>query len=119
MVAQMPFFPEGRPPYQEIGNTAYITFDGFEFDADADYYGALERGELEAMLDDTVALIMYAHQQITREGSPIENVVIDLSMNTGGAADAAVYVIAWYLGECDIHLVDAMTGAQSLSLIHI
>lgn len=119
MVAQMPFFPEGRPPYQEIGNTAYITFDGFEFDADADYYGALERGELETMLDDTVALIMYAHQQITREGSPIENVVIDLSMNTGGAADAAVYVIAWYLGKCDIHLVDAMTGAQSTTVYNI
>ena len=119
MVAQMPFFPEGRPPYQEIGNTAYITFDGFEFDADADYYGALERGELETMLYDTVALIMYAHQQITREGSPIENVVIDLSMNTGGAADAAVYVIAWYLGECDIHLVDAMTGAQSTAVYNI
>ena len=118
-MTEMQFFPEGRPPYQEIGNTAYISFDGFEFDADADYYGALERGELETMLGDTVALIMYAHQQITREGSPIENVVIDLSMNTGGAADAAVYVIAWYLGECDIHLVDAMTGAQSTAVYNI
>ena len=118
-MTEMQFFPEGRPPYQEIGNTAYISFDGFEFDADADYYGALERGELETMLGDTVALIMYAHQQITREGSPIENVVIDLSTNTGGAADAAVYVIAWYLGECDIHLVDAMTGAQSTAVYNI
>lgn len=119
IMAQMPFFPEGRPPYQEIGNTAYITFDAFTFDADADHYGALERGELDTMLGDTVALIMYAHQQITREGSPIENVVIDLSMNTGGAADAAVYVIAWYLGKCDIHLVDAMTGAQSTTVYSI
>ena len=119
IMAQMPFFPEGRPPYQEIGNTAYITFDAFTFDAEADYYGALERGELETMLDNTVALIMYAHQQITREGSPIENVVIDLSMNTGGAADAAVYVIAWYLGECNLNLVDAMTGAQSTTAYHI
>ena len=118
-MTEMQFFPEGRPPYQEIGNTAYISFDGFEFDADTDYYGALERGELETMLGDTVALIMYAHQQITREGSPIENVVIDLSTNTGGAADAAVYVIAWYLGECDIHLVDAMTGAQSTAVYNI
>ena len=119
MMAQMPFFHEGRPPYQEIGNTAYITFDGFTFDAQADYYGALERGELNTMLSDTVALIMYAHQQITRENSPIENVVIDLSMNTGGAADAAVFTIAWFLGECDIHLVDAVTGAQSTTVYHI
>lgn len=112
-------FPEGRPPYQEIGNTAYVTFNKFLYSRENDFYGALERGELENMLDDVVALIMYAHQQITRENSPIENVVLDLSANTGGDADVAVYTIAWFLGECDIHLVDAMTGAQSTSVYHI
>ena len=118
-MTEMQVFPEGRPPYQEVGNTAYINFDHFELNDAYDYYDALENGGLENMLDDTIALIMYAHQQITRADSPIENVVIDLSTNTGGAADAAAYVIAWFLGECDLHLVDAMTGAQSTTVYHI
>lgn len=118
-MTEMQVFPEGRPPYQEVGNTAYISFDHFELNDAYDYYDALENGGLENMLDDTIALIMYAHQQITRADSPIENVVIDLSTNTGGAADAAAYVIAWFLGECDLHLVDAMTGAQSTTVYHI
>ena len=60
--------------YEEVGNTAYITFDQFEIENDADYYGVGAQGE---MVPDTVGLIIYANQQICRENSPIENVVID------------------------------------------
>ena len=104
------YFPDGMRFYQEIGNTAYISFSSFTADYDNDYYGALESGEPIA---DTIGIIMYAHAQITRENSPIENVVLDLSLNTGGHADAAIYTIAWFLGECDLHLEDAVTGARS------
>ena len=104
------YFPDGMRFYQEIGNTAYISFNSFTADYDNDYYGALESGEPIA---DTIGIIMYAHAQITRENSPIENVVLDLSLNTGGHADAAIYTIAWFLGECDLHLEDAVTGARS------
>ena len=31
-------FPDGVPGYQEIGNTAYITFDSFIAPRNADYY---------------------------------------------------------------------------------
>ena len=104
------YFPDGMRFYQEIGNTAYISFNSFTADYDNDYYGALASGEPIA---DTIGIIMYAHAQITRENSPIENVVLDLSLNTGGHADAAIYTIAWFLGECDLHLEDAVTGARS------
>lgn len=57
---------------------------------------------------------MYAHAQITRENSPIENVVLDLSLNTGGALDAAVFTIAWFLGECNLQFTDAITGAPGV-----
>ena len=92
-------YPDGCPNYEEIGNTAYITFDSF----DSDYYGqayyaAAEKGE--EIPDDTLGLIIYAHSQITREGSPIENVVLDLSCNSGGAVDAAVFVIGLVHREC-------------------
>ena len=104
------YFPDCMRFYQEIGNTAYISFNSFTADYDNDYYGALAGGEPIA---DTIGIIMYAHAQITRENSPIENVVLDLSLNTGGHADAAIYTIAWFLGECDLHLEDAVTGARS------
>ena len=62
---------------------------------------------------DTIDLIIYANSQIKREGSPIKNIVIDLSNNGGGNADAAIFVISWFLGEADIALRDTFTGAET------
>ena len=66
-------------------------------------------------LGDTIGLIMYAHEQITRENSPIENVVLDLSCNGGGDANAAEFIIAWFLGVGSVGMEDAMTGAMCVS----
>ncbi len=83
--------PDGWLKYEEVGNTAYITFDHFTSNYSGwAYYEATE----EDGLDDTVQQIIEAHKQITREGSPIENVVLDLSNSSGGAMDAAVVVLA-------------------------
>ena len=102
--------------YEEVGNTAYITFDNFEMTKynGAEYYEDLEIDEDPASEElDTVSLILYAHEQITRKDSPIENVVIDLSLNGGGAIDAAAFVCAWYLGEASFSIRSSMTGAVS------
>jgi len=69
------------PGYEEVGDTAFITFDHFTANR-PDYY--------DMMIDrdnpqDTIDLIIYANSQIKREGSPIKNIVIDLS-NTGGGS---------------------------------
>ena len=109
------FYPDGIPGYEEIGNTAYITFDEFmlpNIDIEQ-YYQVEDAADLDD--SDTVALIMKAHAMITRENSPIENVVLDLSCNLGGAADAAAFVLAWFLGEANIGMKDTMTGAVSAS----
>ncbi|MBQ0071696.1 MAG: hypothetical protein KBS81_07570 [Spirochaetales bacterium] len=104
-------FPEGCPAYLEVGDTAYITFDSFTFSG-YDYYKnppteeAMKSGTL-----DTLGLIIYAHERIMREDSPIRNVVMDLTYNGGGASDAAVFAIAWFLGEAKINLEDTLTGA--------
>lgn len=98
------------PGYQEVGNTAYVTFDSFESRGASDYYDAFEAGET---IPDTIGLIINARQQIYREGSPVENVVIDLSNNTGGSVNAALFVISWILGEAEVSVEDAFTGAQS------
>ena len=103
------WMPDGVPGYQEMGNTAYVTFDTFSFDTDrvAGY------NETSTAITDTFGLIIYAHSMITREDSPIENVVVDLSCNGGGAYDAAVYVVSWMLGYCDVHVTNPITNATA------
>ncbi len=97
--------------YEEIGDTAIITFDAFTLDK-TDYY---TEADLENP-SDTIELISYAHKQITREDSPIKNVIVDLSCNGGGAADAAVFLMAWLKsdGMATVALNNVSTGAQSI-----
>ncbi|ETP73969.1 Peptidase family S41 [Lachnospiraceae bacterium JC7] len=103
-------FPEGVPSYEEVGNTAYITFDSFTFpDDNIDYLSEPREDELY----DTIRLIQYSCDRILREDSPVENVVMDLSNNKGGYADAAAYVIAAYLGRGETNTKDMLTGATT------
>ena len=96
--------------YEEVGDTAILTFDSFVANK-ADYYTEANLSNPQ----DTIELISYANSQITREDSPIKNVVLDLSVNTGGAADAAAFAIAWYqAGAARITVHDKMTGAESI-----
>lgn len=97
------------PGYEEVGDTAFITFDEFSM-IRPDYYDlTIDRDNPQ----DTVDLIIYANSQIKREGSPVKNIVIDLSNNGGGNADAAIFVMSWFLGEADMALRDTFTGAQT------
>ena len=114
--ARAVFYPDGVPGYEEVGNTAFITFDSFVCSAmnGEDYYGP--KDPLDFGDEDTVGLIIKAHQLINRESSPIENVVLDLSANTGGMDNAAVAVISWFLGEAALSQTDNMTGAMCTSV---
>ena len=106
-------FPDGVPGYQEVGNTAYITFDNFTAPRNVDYYS---NPPTDDTAQDNFGLLIYATGQIRREDSPIENVVLDLSRNTGGMEDAAAYVCAWLLGEADIYLQSSTTGASAVNV---
>lgn len=106
-------YPDGCPVYEEVGNTAYVTFDSFEIN-NYDYYGETEH-DPDA---DTIEMVIYAHRQITREGSPIKNVVLDLSNNDGGTVDAAAYLLCWFLGESSISMKDMYTRAVSTATYH-
>ena len=99
--------------YQEVGNTAYITFDKFADESAGNYYEKIKQGIVP---QDTIGLIIYAHNRIYREDSPIENVVIDLSNNTGGSVNAAVFTVAWFLGEAPLSVKDTFTGALSTAV---
>ena len=96
------------PDYFEIGDTAFVTLDSFNC-ANTDYYTA----DLESMPGDTIATAIRAHRQITRENSPIRNVVLDLSVNGGGAAPAAVFLLSWVLGDAHLSLKSTLSDAES------
>ena len=106
--------------YMEVGNTAYVTFDSFktpDVDPDRYYYMVTDDGvDMDVLsptyMNDTMGLVIYANQMINREDSPIENVVIDLSANGGGAVDAAAYITAWVLGDAQINNQNQASGAS-------
>ena len=102
----------GVAGYHEVGNTAYVTLDNFQY-TKADYYGA---PEADASTLDTCAQIIQAHRQITRENSPVENVVLDLSCNVGGHAAAAVYLLCWFLGDAQLSVKDSFSGAETTTV---
>ena len=106
-------FPDGVPGYQEIGNTAYITFDNFIANNDNTYY---TNPPTDDTSPDNMGLLIYANSRIRRENSPIENVVIDLSCNTGGEENAVAYDTAWFLGEANIYLSSSLTGAAAVNV---
>ena len=102
--------------YEEYGDTAYITFDGFDFDIAniGDLFGDELGKSNNITLDkvhDTIGLISYSVQQILRKDSPIKNVVLDLSLNGGGAVDAAAYVVAAFLGKASFSVENALSGS--------
>ena len=109
-------FPDGVEPYQEIGNTAYITFDSFTGPRpDIDYMSEPKEDES----GDTVRLMQYCFERIMRDDSPVENVVLDLSANTGGSINAACYVLGMFLDVGDINVKNTMTGASTTSRFYI
>ena len=109
-------YPDGVPGYEEIGNTAYITFDQFlSVSGDVDYYETAPTADAE----DTVGLMIYAYSQIMREDSPIENVVLDLSNNGGGEADAAIFVLSAFLGDGYASIKNTLSGALATGVYNV
>ncbi len=82
-------YPDGIPAYEEIGDTAFVTFDSFTAKRKPEEYYELENPDDP---QDTIELMIYANRMVRREGSPIKNIVIDLSSNGGGASNAAIAV---------------------------
>ncbi len=100
------FYPDGVPGYEEVGDTAFITFDSFSKPRKNYSESAPTADD-----SDTIGIICYAMERILRENSPIRNVVLDLSLNLGGAAPAAGFVISSFLGDAYLSVRDSLTGA--------
>ncbi len=107
------YYPNGIPAYEEIGDTAYITFDSFMGDS-MDYYKEAPTADAP----DTIGLISYAVGRILRDGSPVKRVVLDLSGNTGGESMSAVYTLAAFLGKAQISVENSLTEARETCVFY-
>ena len=105
-------YPSGVPGYEEIGDTAFVTFDKFTVNRKPEEYYEVEISDDP---QDTIELIIYANRMVHREGSPVKNIVLDLSLNSGGESDAAIAVASWFTGETRLSLLDTMTGAETIA----
>ena len=66
---------------------------------------------------DTVAFIYAVNKTIkdydaAHPDAKIENIVLDMSCNGGGANHSACVVLAWMLGKCDFAFTNPITGAK-------
>ena len=105
-------YPDGIPAYEEIGDTAFVTFNAFTVNRKPEEY--YELADLDDP-QDTIELMIYANRMVRREGSPVRNIVLDLSANGGGNSDAAIAVSSWFTGETRFSLLDTMTGAETIA----
>ena len=105
--------PDGFLPYEEVGDTAYITFDEFTMDMTADHTVLPTDADLPNLGKDTLRLVQYAVNKINNN-SNIKNVVLDLSLNGGGMVFTADYLLAAFLGTSSMATKDTVTGAQSM-----
>ena len=124
-----------KPAYVKYGNTAIVRFDHFtvreitppegraakiahEIDfGDISNPNSLINNYIYNNNDtlentyDTIALIHYVNKLIKNDNT-IENVVLDLSLNGGGAVHSAAFVIAWMLGKCTLEFTNPISGAK-------
>jgi hypothetical protein len=92
--------------YYTYSKTAIITFDSFTMPSQ-DYYKTPATSEAT----DTFGILEYAHSQIVAAGNAIQNVVLDLSCNSGGSINAGVYVAGWFLPDGILSVKNTLTGS--------
>ncbi|MBQ7488912.1 MAG: hypothetical protein IJT51_00110, partial [Bacteroidales bacterium] len=102
------------------GKTAIVRFDRFTdnlltaeeiknltgFDDIMNEYATKREDEY-----DTITMIHAVNEKIQAD-SNIENIVLDLSCNTGGSAFSATFVLSWLLGETTINITNPLSGAK-------
>ncbi len=104
------------------GKTAIVRFDNFilnnlKKDAISALLSDFDEDKMNSYVHnlentyDTIALIHAMNEKI--QANPlIENVVLDMSLNGGGACHSAAFVLSWLLGECTFDLNNPITGAK-------
>ena len=99
----------GEDTYHEQGDTAFISFDNFMIDHEAwdEYYANECQGEVPN--SDCIGTVYYGLKKAS-ENPEIQHVVIDLTDNLGGEADAVSMILAQVTGKAYFRTEDTQTG---------
>ena len=96
-------------------NICYIYFDSFKKDSSLDFY---KRSPLPSDVNNDSFAMMYtamnsikSYNEDSRNVTKIDKIVIDLSTNGGGSAEALINVLGFINGKAHISLREALTGA--------
>lgn len=123
--------------FSDDGKTAIVRFDEYTASEDS-YYANLNaiinetnkklgktteeiceliKTDYTAIQKDIVTeYYLYCVNKMIKEKPGVENVILDMSNNGGGACRTAVATLAWMLGEVQTNITNSITGAKCSSV---
>lgn len=120
--------------FSDDGKTAIVRFDHYTDSGDSDLNAIINETnqKLEKTTEEICKLIkknyiaiyadidteyyLYCVNKMIKENSKVENVILDMSNNTGGSCRTAVATLAWMLGEVQTNITNSITGAKCSSV---
>lgn len=120
--------------FSDDGKTAIVRFDHYTNSEDSDLNAIINETnqKLEKITEDICDLIkknytsiqndikteyyLYCVNKMIKENPEVENVILDMSNNTGGSCRTAVATLAWMLGEVQTNITNSITGAKCSSV---
>lgn len=120
--------------FSDDGKTAIVRFDHYTTSGDSDLNAIINETNLELgkTTEDICDLIkknytsiqndikteyyLYCVNKMIKENPEVENVILDMSNNGGGACRTAVATLAWMLGEVQTNITNSITGAKCSSV---
>lgn len=120
--------------FSDDGKTAIVRFDEYTAAEDSDLNAIINETnqKLEKTTEEICELIktdytaiqkhivteyyLYCVNKMIKEKPEVENVILDMSNNGGGACRTAVATLAWMLGEVQTNITNSITGAKCSSV---
>ena len=120
--------------FSDDGKTAIVRFDHYTNSEDYDLNAIINETnqKLEKTTEDICNSIkenytaiqkdidteyyLYCVNKMIKEKPGVENVILDMSNNTGGSCRTAVATLAWMLGEVQTNITNSITGAKCSSV---
>lgn len=120
--------------FSDDGKTAIVRFDHYTTSGDSDLNAIINETNLElgkttedicnSIKENYTAIqndikteyYLYCVNKMIKKNPEVENVILDMSNNTGGSCRTAVATLAWMLGEVQINITNSITGAKCSSV---
>ena len=120
--------------FSDDGKTAIVRFDNYTRSGASDLNAIINETNLELgkttedicnsikenytaiQKDIKTEYYLYCVNKMIKEKPGVENVILDMSNNGGGACRTAVATLAWMLGEVQTNITNSITGAKCSSV---